>query len=69
MIFKLKKKYAKTNICFVENLEMDPEDRWFIDIQSANKTGVVKSTITILRPDMNSWLNTYLSEGWEIIED
>jgi len=69
MIFKLKKKYAKTNIVFVENLEMDPVDKHFIDIQSINKSGDIKNTITILRPDMNSWLDSYLREGWEIIED
>lgn len=68
-LFKLKKKYAKTSIEFVENLQMDPDDKWFIDIQGVNKAGDIKSTITIVRKDMNKWLNGYLTDNWVIIED
>jgi len=69
MIFKLKKKHAKTNIIFVENLEMDPDDKWFIDINSVNKSGDIKNTVTIIKPDLTKWLNGYLREGWTIIDD
>jgi len=68
ILYKLKKKYAKTNVCFVENLQMDAVDKWFIDINSINKSGVIKSCITIIKPDLKKWLDSYLREGW-IIDD
>lgn len=69
ILFKLKKKYAKTYIIFQENLEMDPEDKWFIDVNNVNKAGEIKNSSTIIRKDMQNWLNGYLRNGWEIFED
>ena len=65
-LFRLKKKYAKTNIVFEEN-EMD-EDGWFIDINSVDKHGKIKNCITIIRSDLDSRLNSYINDGWVKIE-
>jgi hypothetical protein len=67
MLITLKKKYAKSNIVFETNTEMS-DDGWFIDIKKINKK---KSEIcsTIIKKDVNLWLNSYTTKGWEIIEN
>jgi len=67
-LFKLKKKYAKTQIVFIENLDMD-KDGWFIDINSVDKNGKIKNCITIIRSDIESRLNGYVRDGWVKIKD
>jgi len=68
VLYKLNKKWAKTNVIFEENLKMDPVDKWFIDVKGINKLNIVKSIHTILKKDIDNWLNIYLNDGWKITE-
>ena len=63
ILFKLKKKYARGNIIFVENTDMDPDDKWFIDIRRVNGKGE-KTLSTIIRKDIDTWKSYYISQGW-----
>jgi hypothetical protein len=68
-IYRLEKKRARTSIIFDENLEMD-SDGWFVDIKKVNKKDdKLKSLKTIIKKDIDTWLNSYISDGWYINEN
>jgi len=66
IMIKLKKKYAKSNIVFETNKEMS-DDGWFIDVKKVNKK---KTEIcsTIIKKDLDLWVNSYLNKGWIILK-
>lgn len=67
ILYELNKKRDQTKIIFEENLQMDPTDKWFIDIKSVRiKSGKISSLTTIIRSDMEKRLEDYLNKGWEI---
>lgn len=66
-LFKLKKKRAHGEIVFTENINMDPYDKWFIDIKRVNSKGE-KLLSTIIRKDVDSWKNYYISQGWQVTD-
>lgn len=67
ILYELNKKRVQTKIIFEENLQMDPTDKWFIDIKSVRiKSGKISSLTTIIRSDMEKRLEDYLNKGWEI---
>jgi len=64
--FILKKKRAHYTIAFIT----DSNDDWFVHVskfKKESKTPDKKSTI--IRKDLDTWLNYYLSTGWEKIID
>lgn len=66
ILYELKKKYAKSTITFEEDLNMD-SDGWFINIKNKTKNGILKRNSLIIRKDIETWLNKYLNDGWEIV--
>lgn len=70
ILYELNKKRALTSIIFEENLDMDKDDKWFIDIKRiSNKTKKTDSVTTIIKCDLDNWLRKFTNEGWVIIKN
>lgn len=70
ILIELNKKRAISKIIFEENIKMDNNDKWFIDVKKIkNKTGKLMSISTILRKDIDTWINIYKKEGWDIVKN
>lgn len=67
MVFLVfKKKRALKRIEF----EFHKDDDWFIDVNHImNKSNEVNHTSMITQGRMETWITSYLNEGWEIVED
>lgn len=60
---KLTKPGAKTHIVF----SPQKEDNWFVDVDHIdNKTGKITRSSMIIEKDVESFMNQYLSAGWEL---
>lgn len=70
ILIELDKKRAISKIIFEENIKMDNTDKWFIDVKKVKKkTDKLMSVSTILRKDIDTWVNIYQKEGWEIVKN
>ena len=64
--FTLRKKRGIQEICF----SCDPDDNYMISIEVFRiKPGSLVRTHTIIRPDLDQWLNRYLDNGWTYKND
>ena len=68
MLYKLKKKGGGLVIISIDTW-MDPNDPWFIKIEwktlNEKKT---KKEITIIRSELEGWIDSFLANDWKIIE-
>lgn len=70
VLIKMSKKRTLSDIIFEENLKMDKVDKWYIDVKRIKrKDNKVMSLNTILRKDVDTWVNIYKKEGWEIKDE
>ena len=68
-LYRLEKNNLKTNIVFVENLDMDPIDKWFINIYRVYKNGRKDLISTIIKKDIRNRIDKYIRDGWNIVNE
>jgi len=67
MILRSNNKRKTTHIEIKVNRYLDPDDDWFLDIcWVTNKSKKIKKEITIIRSDLDSWLDSFLKNDWYI---
>lgn len=64
ILHKLTKKYAKGFITFEEDLITD-NSGWIIDIKKTDKKGT-KIQHTIIKKDIDKWIEKLLKENWKL---
>ena len=48
---------------------MDPDDPWYIKIEwKTLNEKKIKKEITIIRSELEGWIDSFLANDWEIIE-